>query len=88
MRRVHLFALAGYMASRALRVVHFGTLLELLVRVVARNAGNPRVAGTPAFAVLQSVRLRTHRWHSLNGCQLYVPPGGVAGAAEIHGISR
>src|SRR5882724_7755319 len=82
------FALAVHVAPETFRIVHFRALLKLLMRIMASDAGNPRITRSPAFAVLQTIGLRTHRWRSFHRGELHVPPRRVAGAAEIDRIRR
>ena len=56
---------------------------EWLVRVVAGNAGQARIAVAPATAVFQTVRLKARVGDASNAYLIDVGPGAMAGAAEI-----
>lgn len=54
--------------------------------IVACDAGEARIAFSPAFAAFQPIGLRFSVGGSFDAGEFYVPPGGVAGTTEIDGI--
>ena len=76
------------MASEALCIVAGIIFRERLVGIVARNAGKPRVAVSPALALHQAIRLRANIGDACHVRELDVPPGAMAGSAKIDRITR
>ena len=74
------------MATAAYGVVGRGIGLKLLVRVVARGAGEALVAGAPALAGDEAVGRGAHGGDTFDAGELDVPPGAVTGAAEVDRI--
>lgn len=78
----------GEMAVEALLVIRGRVFHQRDVRVMTSNAGDPRIAGAPTFAVLQAIRLRPNTGNTFDTREPYVPPRTVTRAAKIHRIRR
>lgn len=76
------------MAGEALCIVAGSIFRERLVRIVASDAGKPRVAFSPALALHQTIRLRAKIGHTGQMCELDVPPGAMTGPTKVDRISR
>ena len=72
------------MASQAFLVVGSPIVHQLLVRIVASGAGQPRVAFAPAAAILKPVGLKARVGHTRRAHLVHVIPRPMASAAEIH----
>lgn len=72
------------MASKALRVIRGGIIVERLVRVVTGYASEARIAFGPATALFQPIRLKAHSLYALCPGLTDVVRGTVTGSAKIH----
>src|SRR5579864_8313365 len=55
------------------------------MRIVACDAGNPRVALAPAAAAFETIGWEAHIVNAVIAELVDVPPGAMTGAAEVHG---
>src|SRR5271168_724453 len=77
---------AIYVALQTCAVVRGAVGLELLVRIMTRDAGEPRVALAPTFALFQAIGLRAGGGWARTARELHIPEGGVACTAKIHRV--
>src|SRR5277367_1544092 len=77
---------ADYMAFQTCAVVRGAFCFELLVRIVACDTGQARVALAPTFALFQAVGLRPRSGWARPAGELHIPKRGVACTAKIHGV--
>src|SRR5579864_8806957 len=55
------------------------------MRIMAGNAGNPRVALAPAAAAFETIGWEANIVNAVVTELVDVPPGAMTGAAEVHG---
>lgn len=71
------------MTSQAFVVIPGGIMVQRFVGVVASDASKACIAIAPAFAVLQTIRLKAHIRHAANPQLIYVVQGAMAGPTKI-----
>jgi len=76
------------MAGKALRVVRDRGRLQVAMRIMAGNAGDPLVAGIVASAVFQTVRLEPHVPNVADSGVQHIARGAMTGATQIIQVCR
>ena len=71
------------MAGEAFRIVIDGTVIECLMRIVARDAADARVASDEAFAECHAVRLEADEGRSMPAIAHYGVEGAMTLTAEV-----
>ena len=79
---------AQYMTSKAFHIVRLRVSNQLVMRIVARKAGDSLIALSPALAILKPVGWRADCGNARTAAELDIPPRGVTRAAEINSVRR